>query len=376
MRIDSFGSARAGYVHKYYTDAHVHTGKLHTDEYLRGAKYELENIFNDSIQITSRNQNQLWDASDIIISDADCLDILNGRPSADEFNGNKRLLEKFNLIKNSASIENYAPSEIDKKVRPLAVCETGYGSAGEIERLFKLYHDKFFGLKFHPEIFQKSVTDNYDVYLPYMRIAQKYKKPSLFHSDNKNSPYSSPAKMYEFAKRLKKDGINTPVIMGHMGMGSKSDNYAGLQILIDSIKNKDANLYADTAWVDEDVLVDSLKRLMKETKDGLSRIVFGTDAPLGKRGENYRPSYIGRIQRIQAKIRNDIELAPYAEEIIEKLFSKNAAKLFNIKQVKGKMQKNKFLVMASALTAAVAGTTASAVKKRGNNVGKAISLVG
>ena len=179
-----------------------------------------------------------------------------------------------------------------------------------------------------------------------------------------------------FSVNIKKDGINTPVIMGHMGMGSKSDNYAGLQILIDSIKNKDANLYADTAWVDEDVLVDSLKRLMKETKDGLSRIVFGTDAPLGKRGENYRPSYIGRIQRIQAKIRNDIELAPYAEEIIEKLFSKNAAKLFNIKQVKGKMQKNKFLVMASALTAAVAGTTAGAVKKRGNNAGKAISLVG
>ena len=377
MRIESLGFQKPGYVHKYYTDAHVHTGKLHTDEYLRGAKYELENIFNDCIQITSKNQNQLWNASDIIVSDADCLNILDGKPSADEFNGNKRLLEKFNLISSGKNIEHYIPSEIDRKVRPLAVCETGYGNAGEIERLFKLYSDKFFGLKFHPEIFRMSVTDNYDVYLPYMKIAQKYKKPSLFHSDNKNSPFSSPSRMYEFAKRLKKDGINTPVIMGHMGMGSKSDNYAGLQILIDSVKNRDANLYADTAWVDEDVLIEALKRLKNETKDGLNRIVFGTDAPLGKRGENHRPSYIGRIQRIQAKIRNDIQLAPYAEEIIEKLFSKNAAKLFNIKQVALKRSKNKLLVAASALSAAIAGTTAGVIKKSAaSNAGSSIYLVG
>ena len=376
MRIDALGAARPGYVHKYYTDAHVHTGKLHTDEYLRGAKYELENIFCDSIQITSKNQNQLWAASDIIISDADCLNILNGKPDADKFSGNKRLLEKFNLIPAGKAVENYAPSEIDRIVRPLAVCETGYGNAGEIEKLFKLYGDKFYGLKFHPEIFKMSVTDNYDVYFPYMKLAQKYQKPSLFHCDNKNSQYSSPSRLYEFAKRLKKDGINTPVIMGHMGMGTKSDNYAGLQVLIDSVKNKDANLYADTAWVDEDVLINALKRLKNETKDGLNRIVFGTDAPLGKQGENHRPAYIGRIQRIQAKIRNDRELAPVAEEVIEKLFSKNAAKLFKIRRLSMYKPKNKFLFLTSTLSAAVAGTAAGLIKKNVNTGNTAISIVG
>ena len=190
MRISGLGFNNPRYVHKYYTDAHVHTGKLHTDEYIKGAKYELENIFNDSIQIANKNQNQFWNASDIIISDADCLNILEGRPSADEFNGNKRLLEKFNIIKPEKPILNYNPSPIDRIVRPLAVCETGYGNASEIEKLMGLYHDKFYGLKFHPEIFRMSVTDNYDTYLPYMKIAQKYNKPSLFHSDNKNSVFS------------------------------------------------------------------------------------------------------------------------------------------------------------------------------------------
>lgn len=370
MRISGLGFNNPRYVHKYYTDAHVHTGKLHTDEYIKGAKYELENIFNDSIQIANKNQNQFWNASDIIISDADCLNILEGRPSADEFNGNKRLLEKFNIIKPEKPILNYNPSPIDKIVRPLAVCETGYGNASEIEKLMGLYHDKFYGLKFHPEIFRMSVTDNYDTYLPYMKIAQKYNKPSLFHSDNKNSVFSSPSRMYEFAKRLKTDGINTPVIMGHMGMGSKADNHAGLQVLIEAAKNRDANLYTDTAWVDEDVLIEGLRRLKKETKDGINRIVFGTDAPLGKQGENARSSYIGRIQRIQAKIRADRELSPFADEIIEKLFSKNAAKLFNIKHITARAAKSKNkLISAAAAISAAAGGAAAIVKGCKNNTG-------
>lgn len=347
MRITGLRSTTPAYVHKYYTDAHVHTGKLSTDEYLRGAKYELENIFGDSIQITNKSQNQFWDASDIIISDADCLNILDGKPSVDEFSGNKKLLQKFNIIKSDGIIENYPPSKIDTKVRPLAVCQTGVGNAGEISKLLDYYGDKFFGLKFHPEIFRMSVSENYDVYLPYLKLAKKYKMPALFHCDNKNSFYSSPDKLYDFAKRLKKIGINTPIIMGHMGMGSRNDNYFGLQVLIDSVKNKDANLYADTAWVDEDVLIDALRRLKTETKDGLDRIMFGTDSPLGKRGENYRPAYIGRIQRIQSKIRNDKILAPCADEIIEKLFRKNATNVFNINR--DIRRRNIFLGMFSTL---------------------------
>ena len=182
--------------------------------------------------------------------------------------------------------------------------------------------------------------------------------------------FSSPSRMYEFAKRLKTDGINTPVIMGHMGMGSKADNYAGLQVLIEAAKNRDANLYADTAWVDEDVLIEGLRRLKKETKDGINRIVFGTDAPLGKQGENARSSYIGRIQRIQAKIRADRELSPFADEIIEKLFSKNAAKLFNIKHITARAAKSKNkLISAAAAISAAAGGAAAIVTGCKNNTG-------
>lgn len=340
---------RANTENNPFIEAHAHTGRLKSNDYVSGTKSDLTPL-KDSFEISSNGKVQKWLASDIFVSDLECLgeyidkDGMVKSPRT-EFEGNELMLKKFGLIP-SNQIQGFEPNTIDNKIRLLAVCQPGRGNPAEIDKLMQNYDNKFYGFKFHPYDFKTSV-DNYAAYKPYMELAQKYKKPSLFHvggiidNNGKFCQYSNPYNMYEFAKKLKADGIKIPIIMGHMGIGGAESNRAGLNILLQSIQNNDAVLYADTSWVDEGVIIESLKRLKNETKNGmgLSRLLFGTDAPLGIQKETERPQYIARIQRIQDAIRQDAELAPSADSIIEKLFYKNAKNLL----LKGKNSLNQKL---------------------------------
>lgn len=128
-----------------------------------------------------------------------------------------------------------------------------------------------------------------------MQLAQKYKKPCLFHSEvitdtNGNivrNGVSDPDLIYETARKFPQ----IPVILGHMGLGGKEANEVAINTLISSIENGDARLYADLAWVDFDnplkpTIVEIIKRLLNTSQgDKTERLLFGTDAPLGIFGE-------------------------------------------------------------------------------------------
>lgn len=113
--------------------------------------------------------------------------------------------------------------------------------------------------------------------------------------------------------------------------------------------------YADVSWVDIDNaqthIVKAIKRLKgigeKDWKygDQSYRLMFGTDAPLARfQGEgDVRTTYSNFVDKIKTSIRNDKDLQPEAEKIIEDLFYNNAKKLYLSGKKKYPVQKIKLL---------------------------------
>ena len=66
------------------------------------------------------------------------------------------------------------------KLKPLAVCEVDRTENADKIRKLLSEHPQFIGLKFHPE-FTKLRADS-DKYNDYLKVAQEYKKPCLYHS--------------------------------------------------------------------------------------------------------------------------------------------------------------------------------------------------
>ena len=65
------------------------------------------------------------------------------------------------------------------KIKPLAVCEVDRTENADKIRKLLGEHPEFIGLKFHPE-FTKLRADS-DKYNDYLKVAQEYKKPCLYH---------------------------------------------------------------------------------------------------------------------------------------------------------------------------------------------------
>lgn len=267
----------------------------------------------------------------VIVSNLDCMvhkKTSNGKIEfkADEIEGNKKIL-------NLASKNN--------KLAPLAVCQPGYGSVDNIKKLINENPDKFCGLKFHPE--QLNIAADSEVFYPYMDFAKEKKLPCLFHSGNtfdviyegggigKATQVSKPEQIYNLAKKYK----DVPVIMAHWGGDGEKNIDKTTDCIITSIKNKDALLYGDISWVDcNNPEKPNIKRIIEKLKKekGLDRILFGTDAPLGrfgKNGENGIPpqkAYTDTINDIKSMIQR--EFPEEAESIIDKIFHDNADNLF------------------------------------------------
>lgn len=295
-------------------DSHVHCGKWINDSFST----------NDMLKFFSQKLNHGKDKLDkVIISNLDCIiNNKNNTPYKDEMKGNLVLIKQ--CLK-------------DKRLMPLAVCQPGHGCAENIELLLNTYPDLIRGLKFHPACLNLPANDVR--YLPYMKLAEKYNKPCLFHSEvitDNNGNFirggvSDPDLIYETAKKFP----NVPVILGHMGLGGDKAHEIGINTIINSIENGDAKLYADLAWVDwanpeKPHIIEIINKLLKTSKgDRTERLLFGTDAPLGIFGEKAfkrENAHNDNIQEIKKAIKDNF--GDDANKLISRIFYRNSKKLF------------------------------------------------
>ena len=278
----------------------------------------------------------------ILVSNLDCMaKNEKGDFLLDELNGNKNLLNLVNK---------------NEKLAAMATCQPGYGNVNNIKKLIEENPKKFIGLKFHPE--QLNLAANNKAYEPYMEFAAKEKLPCLFHSGSSN--VSNPDHIYELAKKYP----DVKVIMAHWG-AEQGGNYDKVtEIIIESVKTKNSQIYADISWVDcNDSTKPTLKKIIKHLKkeNALDRILFGSDAPLGRFGGNGengvspQKAYSNLIDDIKNMIKREFP-DNESEEIIDKIFYKNSKNLFFEKEIPPEtvVKNNKHLkVLIGSIIAAV-----------------------
>lgn len=243
----------------------------------------------------------------------------------------------------SANISLIKKYENDETYQILLVCQPATGSADHIRKLIKKYPEKIAGLKFHPkECHLKADSGFYDEYLD---LAEEFKLPCLFHSEVSidyvlneevnELNYADPEYIYALARRHP----NVPIILGHTGLGGEIAHKKTIKILEKSIKNNDANLYAEISWMDyykgklkdKPTNILALINMLKEN-NALDRVLFGTDAPLGIYGEiknseiTPKQAYETTLGTLKTAIKS--EYGEDADKIIDSLFCKNAEKLF------------------------------------------------
>lgn len=168
------------------------------------------------------------------------------------------------------------------KLKPLLVCQPDRANDTNIIRTFLETNPEFIGLKLHPECMK--LPANSEKYDGYLKLAQEFKKPCLYHSGHIKSRFSSPELIYQKAQQFP----SVPIILGHLSTGPKHSHEAAIEILIDSIENETANLYVDVSWIDfgtgnlEDTIL--LIERLKNTKKGdfTNRIMWASDAPVGE----------------------------------------------------------------------------------------------
>lgn len=303
-------------------DAHAHLGT-----FADGFRHTVDNFTaEDIVEIANRPINDGQDTLEkVIVSN---LDGVYQNPEGFEDVLAKKGLSLQCLSEYDANMNILKECRKNPILKPLAICQPErHTDASEIRKV--LQQGEFFGLKFHPE-YTKVGAEN-SIYEPYMRLADEFKLPCLFHCDASGSKFSSPRQIYELAKKFPK----VPVILAHLGAGPDECHQKAVDVILESVKNNDATLYADISWVDCDkseknVIISALHQLQNSSKgDMTERLLFGTDAPIGDFGaEGFKNvDYYGNNVR---DIKNSIRKAfgDSAETLIDKLFYRNAEELF------------------------------------------------
>ena len=210
------------------------------------------------------------------------------------------------------------------KLKALAVCEPNLAEDESVIRSLLEKYPEFIGLKLHPECMKLPAdSEKYDKYL---RLAQEFKIPCLYHSGHIKSRFSSPELIYKKAKEFP----DVPIILGHLSTGPRSSHERAIEILLDSIENDTATLYADISWIDSsftelsETLDDTLYLIekLKNTKKGdyTHRIMWASDAPVGD--FNQRPdSYAFNLKQFQESFED--------KTLLNNLLYQNSLKLFN-----------------------------------------------
>ncbi len=332
-------------------DTHVHRGTPNTlwkGEFFPTAK--LDEFIKSPLNITVNGTGQTDNVKKVLASSID------GLIPAQKLTKNGGM--KFIKDEKAANMDMIRKSQEDAFYQVMLVCQPSAtnGNANTIRKLAKKYYNNVAGLKLHPG--EMGLNANSTLYDDYLKAAEEYKLPCLIHSEvsinyvlgqeNDKHHYADPEYIYDLAKRHP----NVPIIMGHTGLGGKIANQKAINVLEESIKKNDANLYAEISWMDfskgrlnkapEDI-INLIKRMKELGK--LDRIMFGTDAPLGIYGElkftNLTPkeSYEDTVSSLKSAIINEFG-EEEGSDIINKIFYENAENLFF--KNKPQLQKKKF----------------------------------
>ncbi len=302
-------------------DSHAHYGRWNGR--CNFGMEALDKFLQSPLDVYAGGQKTTDTLEKMLVSSLDCITPVD---TVDEVTGLKKALEF---------------AKQNDKISILAVCQPNLTN-GDVTALKEIINENpsVIGLKFHPEkLFQTSsgnkIGADHHWYDSYMQFASDKKLPCLFHSDG--SEFSNVNKIYNLAKRYK----DVPVVLGHCG-GSDFDS--ALDVLLQSVKNKDAKLYCDISWLNwENGLPDGkhlkVKMLIEKLKseNALDRILFGTDAPLGCFGENLAADNLGKtltakqayektVSSLKTMIKENF--AAEADDITDKIFYKNAQELF------------------------------------------------
>lgn len=215
------------------------------------------------------------------------------------------------------------------KLKPLLVCQPNLAENADVINSFLEKYSEFIGLKLHPECMKLS-ADN-EKYDKYLELARKYKKTCLYHSGHIKSRFSSPELIYKKAKEFP----DVPIILGHLSTGPKNSHDRAIEILIESIENNTATLYADVSWIDSsfvevnETIEDTLyliERLKNTSKgDYTHRIMWASDAPVGDINQN-RTLYLKNLEVFQQKVLEYFK----DENLLENLLWRNAARLYKL----------------------------------------------
>lgn len=336
-------------------DSHIHVGSWNENGKIKDYTKDIDIFIKSNLENGDTIER-------ILVSNLDCMakDSTNNF-LLDEYKGNKKLID---LAK-----EN-------EKIAPLATCQPKYGNINNINKLFSENQNKFVGLKFHPE--QLNLSANNEAYIPYIEFAKKENLPCLFHSGS--SEVSNASHIYDLAKKFPE----VKFIMAHWG-AEESGNYDKVtDIIIESVKTKNSKIYADISWVDcNNSQKPTLKKIITRLKEenALDRILFGSDAPLGRFGGNGengispQKAYSDLLDDIKNMIKKEFSKNE-AEDIIDKIFYKNSENLFfkkpsnqepQISAISKKKPNNKTILWLSAIFAVITGFGLILKKQKSNN---------
>ncbi len=214
------------------------------------------------------------------------------------------------------------------KLKALAVCEPHLAEDESVIRFFLENYPEFIGLKLHPEC-MKLAADS-EKYNKYLRLAQEFKKPCLYHSGHIKSRFSSPELIYKKAQEFP----DVPIILGHLSTGPRESHIRAIDIIIESIEKETATLYADVSWIDSsftqlsETLDDTLyfiERLKNTSKgDYTNRIMWASDAPVGDMNQK-RELYLQNLNIFKKRVMeyfND-------ETLLSNLLANNAKQLYS-----------------------------------------------
>ena len=220
----------------------------------------------------------------------------------------------------SANMEMISVSKRYRQIKPLYVCQPERSLDTNILRHMLREYADFIGLKFHPEFTKLSaVSEKYDKYL---KVAGEMKKPCLFHSGHIKSKYSSPLLIYEKAKQFP----DVPIILGHLSTGPYPCHEQAANIIIESIEQDTATLYADVSWVEPEDVINLVEKLQNTSKgDYSSRIMWASDAPVGEHNQQ-KEQYDKNLNLFKVKILEHFK----DETLLKALLCNNARALFNI----------------------------------------------
>ncbi len=338
-------------------DGHTHLGKWGDNHY---SIESLDKFVKEPINISIRGIKSQDTIEKMVVSSAFVLSD-NGR-STDELSGNEQLLKI-----------------IDKKKEyiPIAVCQpnkTG-GDTSKIKQLFENNPNKFKGLKFHPTALpMDNERDFFKAYEPYMNFAKNKKLPCFFHCQGGQADAWN---IYELAQKTPE----VPVVLGHSGSIANNEiinRENAIKVFEDSLKTKKANIYMDLSWVDWNEQgfpsqeQRDIKRILTVAKEnnGLNKVLFGTDAPLGCFGEwesphfNNKTCYENTVSYLKTTIAD--LFGKNAPKVMNNVFYENSRKLYGCSMV----NKNNMIKGGGILAGAIVlATGAAALIKKNRNSG-------